>query len=138
MRHIWTVICRLYLVDQLSNNPSLVDVLERISFKTDAPLEHRIDIPVQLHIVSLWAKDHSDSATRNIKVRFLSPDAEELFQIEHAIEFDTHSRIRVNGQIGSLPYTGDGTYEFEVCCQVDGEWSLVALIPLELVREDQD
>ena len=140
MRHVWTVICQSYLEDKASNNASLIEVLERLSFKTDVPTERRVDIPLpfQLHIVSLWARDESDDGDGKARVRLLSPEAEELFCVEHYIEFGSRDKIRVNGLMASLPYTVNGSYEFEVCCYMDGEWTPVAMIPLEILREDQD
>ncbi|MFB6212469.1 MAG: hypothetical protein ABEI53_01470, partial [Candidatus Magasanikbacteria bacterium] len=71
MNHIWSVLCNKTLVDQDTNNISLIDVVEKIDLA--GPLEEieevtegnkKAEIGVDFQLVSFWfrADDSKDKA----------------------------------------------------------------------------
>lgn len=141
MKHIWTIICRNVLEDKNSGNLSLVDVLDRISFSADLPEEgpYTIPIPNPYYVVSSWLKPDNVSASDFFtRIRFLSPDGAVLVNHEEKLEFELSSKLRVSGQVGSLPYTVNGVYEFEVAYLENEEWEVVARIPVEIYRKSPE
>lgn len=141
MKHIWTVVCHNVLEDKNTGNLSLVGILERITFSADLPAERPYTMPIQrpLYIVSNWLNQEEVSTTDFFtRIRFLSPDRTELVNEEVKLEFDNSPKLRVSGQVGSLPYTINGIYEFEVAIKLDGDWNVVAQIPLEIVHEQPE
>ena len=138
MKHIWTIFCRNVLEDKNSGNLSLVDIVERMTFSAELPEErpYIVPIPIPFYIVSSWLKpDDSDNKSYYTRIRFMSPDEAELVNREQSLEFENSAKLRVSGQVGSLPYTRNGAYEFEVSFRSDGDWQVVAHIPLEIVHE---
>lgn len=141
MRHIWTVFCRNVLEDKNTSNLGLVDIVERITFGAEL-LDERpftLAFPLPFFIVSNWWKvDENDESSFITRIRFISPEGTELLNDEQRLEFENTSKLRVSGHVGSLPYTVNGTYEFEVAYKSENSWEVVARIPLEIVREQPE
>lgn len=138
MRHIWSVLCRNLLEDKTSGNASLIEVTERIGFRGDLPDERPLTLPFPfpMHIVSNWWRDDEDDTGKHpCRVRFMSPDQEELTTNEYVVNLEDFGRLRVFGQIGELPFTRNGEYAFEVSYLKNENWKIVARIPLEIVHE---
>ena len=136
MKHIWTVFCRNVLEDKNSGNLSLVDIVERMTFGADLPDErpYMVPIPTPHFIVSSWLKpDDTDQAKCYTRIRFMSPDGTALVNYVLMLEFENSPKLRVSGQVESLPYTVNGTYEFEVSYGSEGDWKVAARVPLEMV-----
>ncbi len=58
MIHIWTVFCRNVLEEKNSGNLSLVDLVDRTTFRADLPEERpfTVPFPIPFYIVSSWLK----------------------------------------------------------------------------------
>lgn len=141
MKHIWTVICRNVLEDKNTGNLSLVDILDRITFGADLPEErpYTMPMPRPFYVVSSWLKpEETSTADFCTRIRFLSPDGIELVNHEQKLEVEMSPKLRVSGQVGSLPYTINGFYEFEVAFKSIDNWTVVARIPLEIVHEEPE
>lgn len=141
MKHIWTVFCRNVLEDKNSGNLSLIDIVERMTFSAELPEErpYTVPVPIPFYIVSSWLKpDESDKKSYYTRIRILSPDGTELVNEEVKLEFENSPKLRVSGQVGSLPYTINGLYEFEIALKSDSDWVVVAQIPLEIVHEQPE
>ena len=129
------------LEDKNTNNPSLIEVTERITFSGKLAGQRRVDLPfpAPYSLVSLWQREDKDDSIKELsRVRFISPEEESLLSIEYEIDLDVYEKIRINGRFGSLPFTVNGTYEFEVSYEKSGEWIHAASIPLEIIREEPD
>ena len=141
MKHIWTVICRNVLEDKNTGNLSLVDILERITFSADLPEERPYTMPIQrpLYIVSNWLnQEEASTADFYTRIRFVSPDGAELVNEKVKLRFENSPKLRVSGQVGSLPYTTNGLYEFEIALESNGYWDVVAQIPIEIILEQPE
>ena len=141
MRHIWTVICRNVLEDKNTGNMGLVDIVERLTLSAEMPDERpfTVSFAAPLHIVSNWWNiDENDESNNVIRIRLVSPEKTELVNEEQRLEFEDAAKLRTSGQLGSLPYTVNGIYEFEVAYKKKEEWEIVARIPLEIIREQPD
>ncbi len=57
---------------------------------------------------------------------------------EQKLEFENIAKLRISGQVGSLPFTVNGIYEFEVAYKNNEDWEVVARIPLEVVHEQPE
>lgn len=141
MRHIWTVVCRNVLEDKNTGNMGLVDLVERLTISAELSDERpfSVSFAAPLHIVSNWWKiDEDDESNDVIRIRFISPEKTELVNSEQRLEFENAAKLRTSGQVGSLPYTVNGIYEFEVAYKKYEDWEIVAQIPLEIVHEQPE
>lgn len=141
MRHIWTVFCRNVLEDKNTSNMGLVDIVERITFSAEL-LDERpftLAFPLPFFIVSNWWKvDVNDESNFFTRIRFISPEGTELLNDEQRLEFENNAKLRISGQVGSLPYTVNGIYEFEIAYKDAEDWKVVARIPLEIIHEQAE
>ena len=141
MKHIWSIFCRTMIEDKTTNNPSLIEVTERIGFKAELPDERPVALPFPypLFVVSNWWRDSEDDKSKYpSRVRFISPDQVELRKIEYEVNLEESGRMRTFGQIAELPFTVNGIYEFEVAYKNNEDWEVVASIPLEIFHEQPD
>ena len=143
MEHIWSVLCRLSIVDQKRNNVSLIEVMEQLSFvgETEVESEHTPALTFPVELVTLWSRsDLKTPEASRARVLMLSPEGEFLNPegVEYEVDLTEFQRFRAMGKFEALPYVGDGIYRF-VVQSLDAEreqWRDVASIPLEIVREN--
>ncbi len=108
MRHIWTVLCQKSIIDQESNNISMIDVVEQLSVMTEKtgekPSQTSDDlalgatpavIPFRLEVVTLWTRDSIDLAESQLsRMKIVSPSGKELFSAERSVDLTKHVRSR--------------------------------------------
>ena len=141
MRHIWTVFCRNVLEDKNTSNIGLVDIVERITFRAELPDERpfTLSFPLPFYIVTNWWKlEQNETSDYYSRIRFVSPEGIELVNEEQTLEFENTAKLRISGHVGSLPYTVNGIYEFEVAYKKNEDWKIVARTPLEIVHEQPE
>lgn len=142
MEHIWSVLCRLSIVDQQRNNVSLIDVMEQLSFVGEVEEEeHPLALPFPIELVTLWSRtDLKTPEVSQARVLILSPKGEFLDPkgAEYDIDLTEYQRFRAMGKFGTLPYVGDGIYRFVVqnFDEKSEQWRDVASIPLEIVKQN--
>ena len=141
MRHLWTIFCRTFLEDKRTNNLSLIEVTESIAFGGELAGAERVDLPLSppFNLVSSWRREAAnESKSIKARVRFVSPDGETLIELDHDVEFGENEKTRAIGHFGSLPYTVNGVYEFEVSFEENGQWTPVAHLPLEITCDEPE
>lgn len=143
MEHVWTVLCRLSVIDDRRKNVSLIEALEKVSFSvTESELEvHPTGaFPFQAELVSYWIRSDLDAPERaRVRILVVSPERKTLNPegFEYRVDLTEDSRFRSMAHFGTLPYTGDGIYRFEVQYfdEDQEQWLSAASIPLEIVME---
>ena len=146
MKNVWSVLCTKSIIDNETNNISLLDILETISisihpkqkgvgFIKDA-LEP-ITIKGQFEIVSLLKR--SDTKTEFEKaqqlIEFYGPDDKKIQEFTKDIEIaKKFQRMRVRFRIQELTFSKAGEYKFVIKLKEDGQakYQTVAEIPLEV------
>lgn len=139
MRHIWSVLCGKYIIDKDSNNLSLIDIQERISFKGELPDKRPLELPLPsaIYFVSNWSRgSESDRKKHEALIKVISPDGQHIGCFSTLIDLEQSQGQRSLGKIDRLIYTVNGVYEFQVCIKEDGEWKPVASIPLNIMHEE--
>ena len=142
MKHVWSVFCRHMVEDKRTGNPSLIDITERIGFRGDLPGERPINLPFPFpfFIVSKWSRNaDSDLGNYKARVRWLSPDGDELRTIEHELGFgERGANLHHMVEVQELQYLKNGTYQLEVAYLDNEDWIKVASIPLDIVHEEPE
>jgi len=132
--HVWTVLCSYAVIDQDSNNVSLLNVVEQLNIEEEPSPEGGITLP--LEIMTLWARADLDRpARRRGRVTFLSPSGtanDGPWEIE--VDLSEYHRNRTRGRLRALHVSESGRYVFRVELQGEDEteWRQVAAIPLEI------
>jgi hypothetical protein len=130
--HVWTVLCTQSITDRESNNLTLLNVIEQINVLGPVPGP----IPIQLELVTLWVRSEPDRPTRGRgRVRVVAPGGTQLAENEYEIDLTQFERIRNQGRIQGVPFSGPGRYLFVVSLQQEDEqdWQDVARVPLQIV-----
>lgn len=132
--HVWTVLCSRSIIDSESNNVTLQNVVEQLNISGEPTPEGMV--PVELEVVTLSARaDFALPGRGKGRVRLVPPSGDSVDVFEFDVDLSKHKRHRHRGHIRGLSVSGPGRYVFEVelRCQGDTEWSVVAVVPLEVV-----
>jgi hypothetical protein len=131
--HVWTVVCLNSVIDQESNNISLLNVIEQLTIHGEPSPDRAL--PSSLEVVTLVSR-HSlaDTATGNARIEFVSPSGEVLLHSDHAVDLEEYIRFRWRWRIQGLPVRRSGRHLFRVFLQqADGsEWEQVSEVPLQV------
>ena len=139
--HVWSVLCLKSVIDQESNNITLMDCLEQINLKASPlPLASAsISLPVNYEMVSFFTRADDNQPSRGEgRVSIVGPLGTVIEEpISIIVDLTTHERIRVRNRIAGLPIRGSGRYKFLVQYRNDGEsnWIDAARVPLQVVLE---
>ena len=141
IQHIWTVVCRAHIVDQQTNNVSLIDVLEEITVApegVETPANVR-QFPAIFSVVSLWSRgDPARPETGQARLSFLSPAGEQLGENTAEVDLREFRRMRLLNQFMGFPAAGAGIYRFVVERRADANapWEEVARVPLDVTVQE--
>ncbi len=141
MQHVWSMLCRNFIVEEQTRNISLIDIPNRLNFKGELPEKRPFEfpLPAEFYFLTRWISEQEDSEeTYSANVRVIDPTGNEIgiFEFEFTTE-PPKGHVSI-GTISSLLYTVDGVYSFEVCLQDNDEWKPVASIPLEILHEQPE
>ncbi|HEX9722444.1 MAG TPA: hypothetical protein VGA53_04215 [Candidatus Paceibacterota bacterium] len=142
MKHIWSVLCQRSIVDQKSNNISLIDVLEQLNINVSpeqaAKISEGLMIPINFDIVSLWArKSEQDKPVKfEIIIDFHNSHGKKLKSFNRAIEVaQNYQRMRTQVKIVGLQIFESGLHTFKVGIktrQQEDKPRIVAELPLDI------
>ena len=141
IKHIWSVLCKESVIDQLDNNVSIHGVLEELSIflapaKETGKLPEKFGIPMSYEIVSLWQRSKEvESAKAEIEYIFIDSENKELLKNTQRMEIPKNSRrFRSRIKITGMPLTKAGDYTFQVKIKEEeaDTFRLVAELPLEV------
>jgi hypothetical protein len=134
IQHLWTLACRVSLVDQESNNVSLIQVLEELTIPTVAPQVFGPGMVLAMFdVVTLWGRENEEQGTQGRgRISIISPTGDELLAQEYEVDLREVRRARSVSRMLGFPAQGSGQYGFRIERRVaaDGQWERVAVVPL--------
>lgn len=143
MKHAWSILCQRSIIDQRSNNISLIDVLEQLNINVSPEQvakesEEGIVIPINFDIVSLWTKDGEENKVANFEVvvEFDDPRGKELKSFTKSIEVaQNYQRMRTQMRIERLQIFESGIHMVRVSIKEgkqEKKTQIVAELPLQI------
>lgn len=141
IRHIWTALCRESIIDQDTNNISLLNIFERLEVGVndlDRKIQNKekIGVPINFEIISLWRRNSQQKdALGDVDIEVLRPDGEVSKKFSYKLEIkDPLVRMRSRFRINGFEVTTSGDYIFRVKIKEDGdkEFKTTAEVPLEV------
>lgn len=135
MKHLWSVLCSKYIIDETSKNLSLIEIADVLSFKVHLPDERPLDLPLPspLYLVSSWIRaNDTEAQVVDALVRVRSPDGSILQELPFHVDFQQTLGSRTYGTISSILFRNNGTYEFEVCIRSGDDWTVVGIVPVQI------
>lgn len=147
VKHVWTIICRKTIQDASTNNVSLMDVLEQVSFLPPKEIFEKMELnqgkpfglPIEYEIVSMWEREVANEDTKGgVVIKLQDPNGRVLQEIAHIFQFKPGiKRWRLTGKIRGLRITTPGVYRFNVYHDENNSQKEVASIPLEVLIQPQ-
>ena len=141
MKHVWSVLCRNYIVDEKTKNFSLIDLPNRLGFKGELPEKRPFDVPIpsEFYFLTRWISEEGDKENIHaVMVRVIDPTGGEIGNFEFEFTLKPPMGHVSIGTMSSVLYSEDGLYFFKVSLQDNNESIVVASIPLEIVHEQQE
>jgi len=141
MKHIWSVLCKKTVIDQETNNISLLESLEELKFEIrDSKLKGKaINIPFDFELVSYWIKDDSSTSKFDSLIELYDSKKRKIAAFPGKINFPKDKkRLRTRLKIQGIGITENyGTYVFKVSVkrEKDSKYSVVSEIPLDIKVE---
>jgi hypothetical protein len=137
--HIWSVLCLRGVIDQLTGQVSLVDIVEGFRLDLtpaeDSKLAKSVNLSMPLTLVSLWLRsDPGAEETVEIRVPVITPDGSEIVPTNTLTAHIDKSRLRTFQKLEEFPNRGSGQYRLAVECRHNeaDAWRRVASIPIEV------
>ncbi|HOI60202.1 MAG TPA: hypothetical protein PKU93_02640 [Candidatus Pacearchaeota archaeon] len=130
MKHLWSIICNRLIIDEQTNNATLVDVLEEIKIREEF-LQSKEEVAFFFNFVSLWFVESDDEYDKetNVIIEFYSPNKNKLNEFNFSFALPKRKkRIRTNIKFDKFILEGSGTYRIKV----KQDNTEVAEIPLEI------
>lgn len=118
MKHIWSVLCKKSIIDADTNNISLNEILEEVSF--NIPFDKDLKLPTSFNfdyeIVSFWTSTSPKGGEKfYTEVEFIDPDKKTLNKLEQEIMFpENKKRLRTRIKANGLNATREGEYILKI------------------------
>lgn len=149
MRHIWSVLCQKSIINQETNNLTLVELIEQVEISSAKPENLSLSVaavqPVQhgtrpdyvtmrLELVTLWARDEETKGEKGrARVRLLSPAKSQIFEEFYEVNLIQAPRFRQRNAMMGFPMgseTGEFVFHTEYYDEENDEYCEVAKTPL--------
>ena len=142
-KHVWSVLCRRALLDQSTNNVSLIDVVENLDFRPASSIEEGkqwYSVPFETALVTLVTRTtYSEPEETKLQVRIVAPNGQAHDQsIVSNVNLAEHPHHRNFVFLQNLLFWSSGTYRFIVSLQTENdEWKTVAEVPVDITQHQQ-
>ena len=135
--HVWTVLCKDFVIDSESRNVTIFQTLEQLTLIRDAQVADQLPENIQMNfaLISLWTRSDRDKPeSTRMRFVFKVPDGKTIGTVENAVNLKEHVRHRVFCRLTAMAFKGFGSYTFVVQkLLASGRWTKVASVPLEVI-----
>ena len=138
MRAVWAILCQNTIIDQRSNNISLIEVIDELTVPAPPPelvteANGELGMLFDGNLVILWARsDLGTPEKAQVRSRIIAPNGGEARTGEVEVDLTEIVRARAIGRIAELPlFTQVGEYTIKIETKAhDSEWREVFELPL--------
>ena len=131
---IWSVLCESSIIDQQTNNVSLLKVLEQVQYSTNATEKEEVVLPLNFQHISLFQTDEKDNSKYDLLLETVGPDGKTLVAVDANIDFSGKKRGRLILAIQGMKVAGPGIYHYRLSIKKPEGLVLLGQIPLEVQR----
>lgn len=138
LRAIWAILCKNTIIDQRSNNISLIEVIDEISLPAPAPesvteTSGQPAVGFDASLVILWARSDPDMPEKaQVRNSVVTPKGFQTQSTENEIDLTDALRVRSIGQIARFPLLSqDGEHTLKIEMKAaDTDWQEAFELPL--------
>jgi len=137
INHISTLICLQSIVNEQTQNITLVEIIEQFNIDNISSYnENQSIILPDFELVSFWGRKTKDQPSQGSgRLCLISPSGNILLQKEYEIDLSNNLRCNAIFKISGLEIEEEGDYEFHIKLIEQGKtkWKTVgkALLPIE-------
>ncbi|MFH1652852.1 MAG: hypothetical protein ABIE74_02240 [Pseudomonadota bacterium] len=133
IKHGWSVICERTIIDNTTNNVSLINCIEQVTCST---------LPVVLPQFSLcsyfYNSAEKSSNKLTIRMKLKNPDGSDNILAKAPLSIDMKkTRQRIKMELSGIMLKQAGIYYFSIEQKNNNSWKTIAELPLELVYKPQ-
>ena len=129
INHVWSLLCQHTLTDKDTNIVSIQCILEQVVIFA-SPIPGGV-LPIHAELTSLWVRGKiNDPESGQYRVTFSTPSDKTTIVAEPPIDLSKVERLRSRIIFEQLPIEEEGRHLFIVELKKNGEWLVVANIPL--------
>ena len=135
INHIWTILCSRSIVDQETQNISLLDVLEQVTIPYQLFSQGKgLVLPINFEVVTFWGRQHPKMAHQGTaRLLLQSPSGQILNEHQYLVDLSQYERTRTRARVSSLMIHEPGRHIFIVEFKKnEREWTRVAEVPLQV------
>jgi hypothetical protein len=146
IRHVWSVLCRRSSIDIDTNNLSLFESLEEVSFTIPKPVSEKareafekgagIGFPFDFEIVTFWENLTKETGGK-VLVEIKTPSGKVATIGNGELDFKGSERLRLRMRVTTISITEMGRHEILVSHQEAKKINIVAVLPLNIKLELQ-
>jgi len=120
MQHIWSILSKKSIIDSVSNNISIMEVIDEFKIDITIPKNlsetKKVAIPVELEITSLWYRDTpAGEYPFDFRIQLYDPSGNIANNFEGKLFFQKDKkRLRSQSKIQGFPVNESGVYKFVV------------------------
>jgi hypothetical protein len=139
MKHIWSVICKKSIIDSETNNITLNEVLEEItfSFSNKDLIDKSVNFPFDFEIISYFTAARKNEKA-DMEIELLNPGKKMIGKFIQKIEFPENKlRLRVRIKTSGISVDKDGEYLFRIKIKTQGneKFKTVSEIPIFIKKK---
>lgn len=139
MKHIWSIICKKSIIDSETNNITLNEVLEEItfSFSNKDLINKTVSFPFDFEVISYFIAT-KESEKADMEIELLNPEKKKIGKFIQKIEFpEKKLRLRVRIKTPGISVGKNGEYLFKIKIKARGEekFQTVSEIPLFIKKQ---
>jgi len=142
--HVWSVLCYRASVDKVTNNISLLHVIEQLHLPySEDWLWERVrssgseGISSSMELVSYWVRsDFDEPESSTMRARLILPNGESRPTDPVSIGLNEHKSSRNRLQLAGISFGGFGVYWFAIEEEVGDEWVERSRVPLEVLQQE--
>ncbi len=138
--HLWTVLCSKAVIDQDTNNVSLIEIVEELTLSPLAG-DKMVTLPVSFELVTLVKRSEPDQPESLMgQVSLLTPKGNKQLSAQFEINLSEKPRLRTRMRMSALPLEGPGVYHFliEFLDKATDKWSEAYRLPLDVHYEQKE
>jgi hypothetical protein len=134
-RLVWAVLCSRIIVDQATQNVSLIETIEEIQISPTPPVGQPAIVPIQMDLAALVVRSQSSvPESTSLKTIFLDPNGTKISDNQIQLDLNEFARCRAFVRINALSISMLGTHHIDVQLgdPSTNHWTSFADIPLEI------
>jgi hypothetical protein len=133
IEHQWSILCSKCIVDNRTNNATLVEILEQLTILI--PNDGSGLVVREMDLVTLWSRETEEEEQGRARLTLLDPKGSPVGDpILFSLDLSVNQRLRSVTSLQSIPFNGVGRYTFRTEIERGTQWELASEVHLSILR----